>query len=133
MECSHHFPSFGHFEKDLGRFGQKKAVFGPKWHFLKLGCITRDTRSRPQPLSLWLGLGVIVLHIHGYHPRKFQPNPKQHYRVCSFHACLLLLLLAACCFAKLGRSTLGPKKGNKTKTGSTSSVTLTLALALTLG
>ena len=43
------------------------------------------------------------------------------------------MLLAACCLllaAKPGRSTLNPKKGYKTKTGSTSSVTLTLMLAL---
>ena len=48
-----------------------------------------------------------------------------------FRACCLLLV-AACCLllvaaaAKPGRSTLDPKKGYKTKTGSTSSVTLTL-------
>ena len=46
-----------------------------------------------------------------------------------FRACCLLLV-AACCLllvaaaAKPGRSTLDPKKGYKTKTGSTSSVTL---------
>ena len=43
-------------------------------------------------------------------------------------ACCCLLLVAA---AKPGRSTLDPKKGYKTKTGSTSSVTLTLTLTLT--
>ena len=48
-----------------------------------------------------------------------------------FRACCLLLV-AACCLllvaaaAKPGRSTLDPKKGYKTKTGSTSSVTLSL-------
>ena len=52
-----------------------------------------------------------------------------------FRACCLLLV-AACCLllvaaaAKPGRSTLDPKKGYKTKTGSTSSVTLTLTLTL---
>ena len=42
-----------------------------------------------------------------------------------FRACCLLLAAAA---AKPGRSTLDPKKGYKTKTGSTSSVTPTLTL-----
>ena len=46
-------------------------------------------------------------------------------------ACCCLLLLAAAA-AKPGRSTLDPKKGYKTKTGSTSSVTLVLPLALPL-
>ena len=46
---------------------------------------------------------------------------------------LACCLLAACLLAaKPGRSTLDPKKGYKTKTGSTSSVTLTLTLTLTL-
>jgi hypothetical protein len=43
-------------------------------------------------------------------------------------ACCCLLIVAAA--AKPGRSTLDPKKGYKTKTGSTSSVTLTLTHAL---
>ena len=105
------------------------AVFGPKLQFLKLRSATCDTRSRPPPLSFWLILCVVVPHTHRYHPPKFQPNPKHHNGVLIFPhfarvPCCLLLAAAA----KPGRSTLDPKKGYKTKTGSTSSVTLTLTL-----
>ena len=111
------------------------AVFGPKLQFLKLRSATCDTRSRPPPLSFWLILCVVVPHTHRYHPPKFQPNPKHHDGVLIFPhfaraACCLLLLAAAA--AKPGRSTLDPKKGYKTKTGSTSSVTLALTITLTL-
>ena len=116
------------------------AVFGPKLQFLKLRSATCDTHSRPSPLSFWLKLCVVVPHTHRYHPPKFQPNVK-HLDGClifsPFRACCLLLV-AACCLllvaaaAKPGRSTLDPKKGYKTKTGSTSSVTLTLTLPLPL-
>ena len=130
MECTHTFPLFGCFEWGLGLFGPKKmAVFGPKLQFLKLRSATCDTRSRPPPLSFWLILCVVVPHTHRYHPPKFRPNPKHHNGVLIFThfaraACCLLLAAAA----KPGRSTLDPKKGYKTKTGSTSSVTLTLTL-----
>ena len=112
-----------------GFFGPKMALFGPKLQFLKLRSATCDTRSRPPPWSFWLILCVVVPHTHRYHPPKFQPNPKHHDGVLIFPhfaraACCLLLLAAAA--AKPGRSTLDPKKGYKTKTGSTSSVTLTL-------
>ena len=118
-----------------GFFGPKMAVFGPKLQFLKLRSATCESRSRPPPLSFWLKLCVIVLHTHRYHPPKFHPNRKHHDGVLIFPhfaraACCCLLLAAAA--AKPGRSTLDPKKGYKTKTGSTSSVTLTLALTLAL-
>ena len=111
-----------------GFFGPKMAVFGPKLQFLKLRSATCESCSRPPPLSFLLKLCVIVLHTHRYHAPKFEPNPKHHGRVLIFThfaraACCLLLLAAA----KPGRSTLDPKKGYKTKTGSTSSVTLTLS------
>ena len=120
-----------------GFFGPKMAVFGPKLQFLKLRSATCESRSWSPPPSFSLRLCVIVLHTHRYHAPKFQPKPKHHDGVLIFThfaraaACCLLLLAAA----KPGRSTLDPKKGEKTKTGSTSSVTLalTLALALTLG
>ena len=113
-----------------GFFGPKMAVLGPELQFLKLRSATCDTRSRPPPLSFLLKLCVIVLHTHRYHPPKFHPNPKHHDGVlilAHFARAACCLLLAACCLlAKPGRSTLDPKKGYKTKTGSTSSVTLTL-------
>ena len=117
-----------------GFFGPKKAVFGPKLQLLKLRSATCEPRSRPPPLSFLLKLCVIVLHTHRYHAPKFHPNLKHHDGVLIFShfaraACLLLACLLA---AKPGRSTLDPKKGYKTKTGSTSSVTLTLTLGLTL-
>ena len=102
------------------------AVFGPKLQFLKLRSATCESRSWPPPLSFLLKLCVIVLHTHRYHPPNFQPNPKHHDGVVIFShfaraaCCLLACLLAA----KPSRSTLDPKKGYKTKTGSTSSVTL---------
>ena len=103
------------------------AVFGPKLQFLKLRSATCDTHSRPPPLSFWLKLCVVVPHTHRYHPPKFQPNVKHHDGCPIFPhfaraACCCLLLVAAA--AKPGRSTLDPKKGYKTKTGSTSSVTV---------
>ena len=114
-----------------GFFGPKMAVFGPKLQFLKLRSATCESRSRPPLSSFSLKLCVIVLHTHRYHPPKFQPNLKHHDGVLIFPhfaraACLLLacLLLAFLLAAKPGRSTLDPKKGYKTKTGSTSSVTL---------
>ena len=118
-----------------GFLSPKMAVFGPKLQFLKLRSATCESRSRPPPLSFLLKLCVIVLHTHRYHPPEFHPKPKHHDRVLIFPhfaraACCLLLLAAAA--AKPGRSTLDPKKGYKTKTGSTSSVTLTLSLTLTL-
>ena len=114
-----------------GFFGPKVAVFGPKLQFLKQRSATCGSRSRPPLLSFSLKLCVIVLHTHRYHAPKFQPNPKHHDRVLIFPhlaraACYCLLLAAAA--AKPGRSTLDPKKGYKTKTGSTSSVTVTLTL-----
>ena len=116
------------------------AVFGPKLQFLKLRSATCESRSRPPPLIFLLKLCVIVLHTHRYHPPKFHPNVKHDDGVLIFThfaraaACLLLAccLLACLLAAKPGRSTLDPKKGYKTKTGSTSSVTLTLALPLAL-
>ena len=109
-----------------GFFGPKVAVFGPKLQFLKQRSATCESRSRPPLLSFSLKICVIVLHTHRYHAPKFQPNPKHHDRVLIFPhfaraACCCLLLAAAA--AKPGRSTLDPKKGYKTKTGSTSSVT----------
>ena len=104
------------------------AVFGPKVQFLKVRSATCESRSWPPPLSFLLKLCVIVLHTHRYHPPKFHPNLNPHDGVLIFThfaraaACCLLLLAAAA--AKPGRSTLDPKKGYKTKTGSTSSVTL---------
>ena len=101
------------------------AVFGPKLHFLKPRSATCDNCSRPPPLSLLLELCVVVPHTHRYHPPKFHPNPKHHDGILIFPhferaaACCLLAVVAA---AKPGRSTLDPKKGYKTKTGSTSSV-----------
>ena len=105
------------------------AVFGPKLQFLKQRSATCGSRSRPPLLSFSLKICVIVLHTHRYHAPKFQPNPKHHDGVLILAhfaraACCCLLLAAAA--AKPGRSTLDPKKGYKTKTGSTSSVTLTL-------
>ena len=85
-----------------GFFGPKMAVFGPKLQFLKLRYATCESRSRPPLLSFLLKLCVIVLHIHRYHPPKFQPNPKHHdggliffpFRACCLLlACLLLLPL----------------------------------------
>ena len=117
-----------------GFFGPKMAVFGRKMQFLKLRSATCESRSRPPPLSFLLKLCVIVLHTHRYHSPKFHPNPKHHDGILIFShfaraaCCLLACLLAA---AKPVRSTLDPKEGYKTKTGSTSSVTL--ALGLTLG
>ena len=121
-----------------GFFGPKVAVFGPKLQFLKLRSATCESHCWPPPLSFSLKLCVIVLHTHRYHAPKFQPNPKHHDRVLIFPpfraCCLLLLACLLLAAAKPGRSTLDPKKGYKTKTGSTSSVTLTLTptLALTL-
>ena len=118
-----------------GFFGPKMAVFGRKMQFLKLRSATCESRSRPPPLSFLLRLCVIVLHTHRYHPPKFHRNPKHHDGVLIFShfaraaCCLLACLLAA---AKPVRSTLDPKEGYKTKTGSTSSVTLNLTRALTL-
>ena len=112
------------------------AVFGPKVQFLKLRSATCKSRSRPPPLSFLLKLCVIVLHTHRYHPPKFHPNLNPHDGVLIFThfaraACLLACCLLAAAAAKPGRSTLDPKKGYKTKTGSTSSVTLTLGLIKT--
>ena len=104
------------------------AVFGPKLQFLKLRSATCDGCSRPPPLSSWLILRVVLPHTHRYHPPKFQPIPKHQDGVLIFphfaRAACCLLLAAAAAAAKPGRSTLDPKKGYKTKTGSTSSVTL---------
>ena len=115
------------------------AVFGPKLQFLKLRSATCESHSRPPPLSFSLKLCVVVLHTHGYHTPKFQPNPKHHDGVLIFAhfaraaACLLLAcLLAAAAAAKPGRSTLATKKGYKTKTSSTSSVKITITLTLIL-
>ena len=112
-----------------GFFGPKMAVFGPKLQFLKLRSATCESCSRPPPLSFWLILCVVVPHTHRYHPPKFHPNLKHHDGGLIFThftraACCLLLAAAAAAAAKPGRSTLDPKKGYKTKTGSTSSVTL---------
>ena len=122
-----------------GFFGPKMTVFGPKLPFLKLRSATCESRSRLPPLSFLLKFCVIVLHTHRYHAPKFHPNLKHHDGVLIFShfaraACLLLacLLLACLLAAKPGRSTLDPKKGYKTKAGSTSSVTLTLNLTLAL-
>ena len=111
-----------------GFLSPKMAVFGPKLQFLKPRSATCEPLSRPPPLSFLLKLCVIVLHTHRYHARKFHPSLKHHDGVLIFPhfaraACLLLACLLA---AKPGRSTLDPKKGYKTKTGSTSSVTLAL-------
>ena len=121
-----------------GFFGPKMAVFGPKLQFLKLRSATCESRSRPPPLRFLLKLCVIVLHMHRYHPPKFQPNLKHHDGVLIFThlaraACLLAVCLLACLLAAAnrGRSTLDTKKGYKTKTGSTSSVTLGLTLIKT--
>ena len=121
-----------------GFLGPKMAVFGPQLQFLKPRSTTCESSSRPPPSSFSLKLCVIVLHTHRYLAPKFHPNPKHQDGVLIFShftraaaACCCLLAAAA----KPGRSTLDPKKGYKTKTGSTSSVTLalTLAVALTLG
>ena len=111
-----------------GFFGPKMVVFGPKLPFLKLRSATSESRSRLPPLSFLLKFCVIVLHTRRYHAPKFHTNLKHHDGVLIFThfaraACLLLACLLA---AKPGRSTLDPKKGYKTKAGSTSSVTLTL-------
>ena len=114
-------------------FSPKMAVFGPKLQFLKLRSATCESRSRPPPLSFLLKLCVIVLHTNRYHPPKFHPNLKHHDGglIFSHFARAACLLLACCLLAKPSMSTLDPKKGCKTKTGSTSSVTLTLALIKT--
>ena len=105
---------------------QKWLFFGPKLQFLKLRSTTCESRSRPPPLSFLLNFCVIVLHTHRYHAPKFHLNLKHHDGVLIFtHFARDACLLAAAA-AKPGRSTLDTKKGNKTKTGSTSSVTLTL-------
>ena len=113
-----------------GFFGPKMAVFCPKVQFLKLTLATCESRCRPPPLGFLLKLCVIVRHTHRYHPSKFQLNPKHHNRILIFahSARAAACLLAASCLlaAKPGRSTLGTKKGYKTKTSSTSSVTVTL-------
>ena len=114
-----------------GFFGPKMAVSGPKLQLLKLRSATCESRSRPPPLSFLLKLCVIVLHTHRYHPPYFHLNLKHHDGDLIFPHFARALLAAACCClllaaAKPGRSTLDPKKGYKTKTGSTSSVTLTL-------
>ena len=117
-----------------------RALLAQKWLFLALNCrsATCDTHSRPPPLSFWLKLCVVVSHTHRYHPPKFQPNVKHHdgcLIFSPFRTCCLLLV-AACCLllvaaaAKPGRSPLDPKKGYKTKTGSTSSVISTLTVTL---
>ena len=113
-------------------FGPKMAVFGPKLQFLKLRSAICESRSRPPPLSFSLKLCVIVLHTHRYHAPKFHSNLKHHDGVLIFShfARAVACLLAA---AKPGRSTLDPKKGYKTKTGSTSSVNLTLSHASHVG
>ena len=134
MECSHHFPLFGHFGQVLGLFWVKKGLFlALNCRFWNVGGTTRDNRSRPPPLSFWLKLCVTILHTHRYHPPKFLSSPKHHNAVAIFahfvHA--HCLLLAACCLlavAKLGRSTLDTKEGYEAKTGSTSSVTVALRL-----
>ena len=86
-----------------GFFGPKMAVFGPKLQFLKMRSATCEACSRPPPLSFSLKLCVIVLHIHRYHPPKFQPNPKRHNGVLIFShfARAACLLLAACCLLLL--------------------------------
>ena len=114
-----------------GFFGPKMAVLGPELQFLKLRSATCETRYCWPPLSFLPNLCVIVLHTKKYHRPKSHPNLKHHDGVLIFShfARAVCLLLAACCLlAKPGRSTLDPKKGYKTKTGSTSSVTLTLTL-----
>ena len=138
MECTHTFPLFGRFEWVLGLFRPTKWLFLALNCNLKLRSATCDTRSRPPPLSSWLILCVVVPHTHRYHPPKFRPNPKHHDGVLIFTHFPVLLAACCCCLllaaaaAKPGRSTLDPKKGYKTKTGSTSSVTLTLTLTLAL-
>ena len=111
-----------------GFFGPNMAVFGPKLQFLKLRSATCDARSQPPPSSFSLKLCVIVLHTHRYHPPKFHLNAKHHDRFLIFpHFARAACLWLACCL----RSTLDTKKGEKTKTGSTSSVTLALTLTPT--
>ena len=56
-----HLAVFIRFE---GRFGQKKADFGPKLQILKWRSGTCDARSRPPPLSFWLILCVVIPHTH---------------------------------------------------------------------
>ena len=113
-----------------GFFGPKMAVFGRELQFLKLRSATCESRSRPPPLSFLLKLCVIVLHTHGYHPPKFQPNPNHHDGILIFSHFARAAAAAAAAAAKPGRSTLDTKKGYKTKTGSTSLVTLTLTRSL---
>ena len=106
------------------------AVFGPKLQFLKPRSANCDTCSRPPPLSFLLIYCVVVPHTHRDYAPKFQPNPKHHDGVLIFtyFACAACLLAAA---AEPSRSTLDPKKGYKTKTGSTSSVTPDITLTST--
>ena len=136
--CARALPLFGRFECVPGLFWPKNCFFGPKRQFLNLRSATCKSRSRPQPLSFPLKLRVIVVHTQGYHASKLHLNLNHQSGVLLLShfaraACLLLacLLLACLLAAKPGRSTLDPKKGYKTKTGSTSSVTLTLTVILT--
>ena len=76
--------------------GKKKPVFGPKMQLFKFGSATCDTHSWPSPLSSLPKLCVIVLHTHGYHPRKVQFNLGHHNRVVIFAPFLL-----ACCYLLL--------------------------------
>ena len=121
-----------------GCFGPKMAVFGPRLQFLKMRSATCDTCSRTPALRFWSILCVILPDTHRYHPQKFRYNPKHHDGLLIFaHFARAAGLLAACCLllaaaGKPGRSTLDPKKGYKTKTGSTSSVILTLTLTVAL-
>ena len=84
-------------------FGPKMAIFGPKLQFLKLRSATCESCSRPPPLIFLLKPCVIVLHTHGYHAPKFQPNPKHHEGVLIFthFARAACLLAAAACFLLL--------------------------------
>ena len=57
------------------------------------------------------------------------PNPKHHAGAVIFAQFARACLLSACLLAKPVRSTLDPKEGYKTKTGSTSLVAPALILA----
>ena len=84
-----------------GFFGPKMALFDLKLHFLKLRSATCESCSRPPPLSFLLKLCVMVLHIHRYHPPKFQPNPKHHDGICDFSPFRARGLLACCLLLNL--------------------------------
>ena len=121
-----------------GFFGPKMAVFGRKMQFFE----TEVRHLRIPFRAAIVEFTAQTLCDCTSHPEvsstKILPESEAPRRNSDFEAfracCLLLACLLACLLAaaKPVRSTLDPKEGYKTKTGSTSSVTLTLTLTVTL-